>query len=200
MSKITREPTLGPWRLAYWNGDDSQMGDYTAELSPPFLTMEEDLRREFDHRIRDSSNLAFRVAYGVLRNREDAEDVTQDAFASAYRNFTKLRDHERFRAWLVRITWRMAIDHQRTCKRRMLRDGSHAAVNPAVTAAAPEPDRTRRLWDAIDALPEKLRVVTVLAGIEEHDIREVAKLLDLPEGTVKSRLFKARQRMKEFLQ
>ena len=61
-------------------------------------------------------------------------------------------------------------------------------------------ERAALLWHAIDALPEKLRVVIVLAGIEEHDVQEVAKLLGLPEGTVKSRLFNARQRLKELLQ
>jgi RNA polymerase sigma-70 factor (ECF subfamily) len=61
-------------------------------------------------------------------------------------------------------------------------------------------ERSAHLWTAIDALPEKLRIVTVLAGIEEHDIHEVSLLLDLPEGTVKSRLFLARQRLKELLQ
>jgi RNA polymerase sigma-70 factor (ECF subfamily) len=61
-------------------------------------------------------------------------------------------------------------------------------------------ERAERLWAAIDALPDKLRVAIVLANIEEHDIGEVARLLDLPEGTVKSRLFLARQRLKELLQ
>jgi RNA polymerase sigma-70 factor, ECF subfamily len=61
-------------------------------------------------------------------------------------------------------------------------------------------ERRRRLWDAIDALPEKLRVVIVLAGIEGHDTREVGLLLGLPQGTVKSRLFLGRQRLKELLQ
>jgi len=55
------------------------------------------------------------------------------------------------------------------------------------------------LWNAIDGLSEKLRVVVVLAGIEGHDIREVAALLELPEGTVKSRLFLARQQLKDAL-
>jgi len=61
-------------------------------------------------------------------------------------------------------------------------------------------DRAERLWRAVDALPEKLRVVVVLANLEGHDVREVAALLRLPEGTVKSRLFLARQRLKEQLQ
>ncbi len=61
------------------------------------------LEREFEQRLADSSTLAFRVALGILRNREDAEDVAQEAFLKAYRNFHRLRDRERFRAWLVRI-------------------------------------------------------------------------------------------------
>jgi RNA polymerase sigma-70 factor (ECF subfamily) len=61
-------------------------------------------------------------------------------------------------------------------------------------------ERAAQLWKAIDALPDKLRIVVVLSGIEEHDIREVAALLRLPEGTIKSRLFLARQRLKEILQ
>ena len=61
-------------------------------------------------------------------------------------------------------------------------------------------ERAARLWNAIDALPDKLRVVIVLANIEEHDVADVARLLDVPEGTVKSRLFLARQRLKELLQ
>ena len=60
-------------------------------------------------------------------------------------------------------------------------------------------ERAEHLWRAIDALSEKLRVVIVLAGIQGHDIKEVAALLELPEGTVKSRLFAARQQLKEAL-
>ena len=60
-------------------------------------------------------------------------------------------------------------------------------------------ERAEQVWQAIDALPEKLRLPMVLSGIEGHDIGEVARLLRLPEGTVKSRLFHARRQMKESL-
>ncbi len=70
--------------------------------------------------------------------------------------------------------------------------------SPAELAASRE--RTALVWQAIDALPDKLRVVVVLAGIEGYDIREVALLLGLPPGTVKSRLFLARKRLHEHLQ
>src|ERR1700681_4059597 len=82
----------------------------------------EDLEREFEARLVESSTLAFRVAYGVLRHRQDAEDVAQEAFVKAYRSFRHMRDRERFRAWLVRMTWRLALDRQRSDRRRAARD------------------------------------------------------------------------------
>ena len=60
-------------------------------------------------------------------------------------------------------------------------------------------ERAEHLWRAIDRLSEKLRIVLVLAGIQGHDVRDVAALLELPVGTVKSRLFAARQQLKEAL-
>ena len=166
-----------------------------------------DLAREFEVRLVESSTLAVRVAYSVLRNREDAEDVAQEAFAKAYRSFSQLRDRERFRAWLVRMTWRMALDRQRSNRRRTARE-QRADVDPTVVHKKVEVDlqvglearqRAEHLWRAIDRLSEKLRMVIVLAGIQGHDIKEVAVLLDLPEGTVKSRLFAARQQLKDEL-
>jgi RNA polymerase sigma-70 factor (ECF subfamily) len=155
---------------------------------------------EFAVRVRESSTLAFRVAFGVLRNREDAEDVAQDAFLRAHRGFAQLRDRDRFRAWLVRTAWRLAIDRIRNDRRRLARD--QALEMPAaasVEEAALAQERSRALWAAIDSLPEKLRITIVLASIEGHDIGEVARLLDVPAGTVKSRLFLARRQLAEIL-
>jgi RNA polymerase sigma-70 factor (ECF subfamily) len=159
------------------------------------------LEREFEARLVESSTLAFRVAYGVLRHREDAEDVAQEAFVKAYRSFSQLRDRERFRAWLVRMTWRLAIDRQRGDRRRLAREAATPDVSSADTSdQLIDRERAAHLWAAIDNLPDKLRMVVVLAGIEGHDTSEVARLLDVPQGTVKSRLFLARQRLKEQLQ
>ena len=164
----------------------------------------DELEREFEARLVESSTLAFRVAFSVLRHREDAEDVAQDAFAKAYRNFHQLRHRDRFRAWLVRMTWRMALDRQRSNRRRTTReDRSESLQTPYVEAdlqvRLEHDERAAHLWRAIDGLSEKLRVVIVLASIQGHDVKEVAALLELPEGTVKSRLFDARQKLKEAL-
>ena len=174
------------------------MHERVDRLPDGFVTLDVELEREFEERLVESSTLAFRVAYSVLRHREDAEVVAQEAFAKAYRSFRQLRDRDRFRAWLVRLTWRLALDRRRGDRRREARE-RQAVSEAAEPAPAAERDRAERLWEAIDALPEKLRVVTVLAAIQGHDLREVASLLRLPHGTVKSRLFLARQRMKEYL-
>src|SRR5512138_518140 len=129
------------------------------------------LEREFEARLVESSTLAFRVAFSVLRHREDAEDVAQEAFAKAYSSFRQLRDREKFRAWMVRMTWRLAIDRQRSNRRRITRE-QMVAIDPVATPHVTS-DRAAQVWQAIDRLPEKLRMVVVLAGIEGHDMREV---------------------------
>src|SRR6478736_10205651 len=98
------------------------MNEWASGYSGAFVTLDDELEREFEDRLRESATLAFRVAYGVLRHRQDAEDVAQEAFAKAYRSFNQLRDRDRFRAWLVRMTWRLALDRQRGDRRRLARE------------------------------------------------------------------------------
>ena len=159
------------------------------------------LAREFEARLAECSRLAFRVAMGVLHNAADAEDVAQEAFIRAYRNFHRLRDKDRFRAWLARIAWRLALDRWRSAGRRERREQ---------IAGEPLPERTveelavahefqGRLRQAMDELPPKLRQVLVLAAVEGCNICEVSTMLGLPDGTVKSRLHLARKAMLERL-
>jgi len=183
------------------------MHDHVAELAGALVTSQRTDADAFEPLLADSSRLAFRVAYSVLRHRQDAEDVAQDALVKAYRHFTRLRDPDRFRAWLVRTAWRLALDRRRGDRRREAREQREAAApeDSASPGGAPVEallarERAAHLWQAIDALPEKLRMVVVLASIEGHDVADVARLLALPDGTVKSRLFLARQRLKEHLQ
>ena len=165
------------------------------------VNLDHTLEQEFERLVRASSDLAVRVAYSVLRQREDAEEAAQEAFTRAYANFAALRHPEQFRAWIVRVTWRVAIDRWRSDRRRQVRET--AATEPS-HASSPEElivesDRATRLWKAIDQLPEKLRMTIVLSAVDGHDVREVARLLDIPEGTVKSRLFEARKQLAERL-
>jgi RNA polymerase sigma-70 factor (ECF subfamily) len=99
------------------------------------------------------------------------------------------------------MTWRLAIDRLRSDRRREVRELAFADVPPGPTAeeAVDERRRSSELWRAIDALPDALRLAVILANIEGHDLAEVAALLGAPVGTIKSRLFLARKRLKEQL-
>jgi len=170
---------------------------YLDRLDRP-VSLDPSLEREFEERVTDSTTLAFRVALGVLRRREDAEDVAQEAFLRAHRSFAALRDRDRFRSWLVRTSFRLALDHLRSRSRRQRREDVVSLEPPTVASAEDEVlrrERADKVAEAVSALPEKLRIVTLLAAIQEHDLREVARLLELPEGTVKSRLFLARREL-----
>jgi DNA-directed RNA polymerase specialized sigma24 family protein len=118
-------------------------------------TDQADLDAEFEALLVDSGVLAFRVAHGVLRRREDAEDVAQEALARAYQSFGRLRDRARFRSWLVRISWRLALDHQRAATRRMRREQEALiSADPAdVESVASANEFRGRLWQAIGDRP-----------------------------------------------
>jgi RNA polymerase sigma-70 factor (ECF subfamily) len=162
-------------------------------------------RREFEERLAECGPLAYRVARGVLRNDADAEDVAQEALLRAYRRFDRLRDAQRFRGWLVRIVFRSALDRARSAKRRELRETEWARPArrpPPATAEelAASSEFQARFDRALDELPEKLRLVLLLAAMEGHTLEEVAAMLGLPVGTVKSRLFAGRKKLAEKLQ
>jgi len=89
------------------------MNDWVGRWPDSFVSADASLDREFEDRLRDSSGLAFSIAYGVLRNRSDAEEVAQ-GLCAGFRRFRQLRDRDRFRSWLTRIAWRLAIDRWRT--------------------------------------------------------------------------------------
>jgi RNA polymerase sigma-70 factor (ECF subfamily) len=159
------------------------------------------LRRQFEQRLEECGALAFRVARGVLRNTDDAEDIAQEALLRAYRRFARLRDPSRFRAWLVRIAFRLALDQARSARRREQRETLWAVNTPRPTAEdiAASNEFGRRLEQAMETLPKKLRLVLLLASMEGHSLEEVAELLQLPLGTVKSRLHSARKQLAEKL-
>ena len=170
------------------------------------VSQDESLAREFEQRLADCPKLAYRVALGVLHNTAEAEDVAQEATLRAYRNFHRLHDRERFRGWLVRMAFRLALDRIRSKNRRERHehDATLATLSAqreaSVENLVASREFERQVVLALDALPEKLRIVMVLAAIEGYNTREVAKLASLPEGTVKSRLFLARKKLAESLQ
>jgi len=157
-------------------------------------------QREWESLLAENAPLAFRVARGVLRNDADAEDVAQEALLRAHRRLGRLRDRTRFRAWLVRISFRIALDSLRAAKRRQQREAQWVFENSRNTAHQDgHAEFQRQFHRALDELPETQRLVMLLAAMEGHSLDEVSALLAIPVGTVKSRLFFARKTLAEKL-
>ena len=162
------------------------------------------VREEFEARLTEYGPLAFRVAQGVLRNAADAEDVAQEALLRAFRKFDKLRNPASFRSWIVRVSYRLALDRWRSKKRQERRETAWALPVSASTPLSTEAEVAAqefqtRLGSALEDLPEKFRLVLILSAIQGYTLEEVSRLLDIPMGTVKSRLFFARKRLAEKL-
>jgi RNA polymerase sigma-70 factor, ECF subfamily len=154
---------------------------------------------EFERRLGETQRVVYQIAYGVLGNEADAEDVSQDVFLRAYRKLGGLRDPERFRAWVARMSRRLALNHQRAAGRAQRRDNSWLETTALPAESAETEVATRDfnalLRDEMDCLPEKLRSVLLLSAVDGMDTRQVAEVLDIPQGTVRSRLHAARKHL-----
>ena len=144
------------------------------------------------------SRFVFRVAYAVLRNPHDAEDVVQETFLKLYRSGVRQRI-ENEKGFLAKAAWRLAVD-------RRPRHGEEAQqVELISTSADPERAAISADWSAtvlrlVDALPEELRQPLALSALEEWNSREIAALMDIPEATVRGRLMRARQILRQKLE
>jgi len=151
----------------------------------------------FAELVRRQSRFVFRVAWAVLRNAHDTEDVVQEAFLKLYRNGAWERmDNER--AFLARTAWRLAVDRSRANR------GSAVAIENRASDADPEraaiaADSSAVVQRLIDALPEELRQPLALSAIEELRSGEIAVLMGISEGTVRSRIMRARQILRQKL-
>lgn len=154
----------------------------------------------------------YAVAFGVLRNREDAREATQESFVKAYRNLPTFRRDSSFYTWLYRIAFNLALDSRRKVYRSKeiaLIEEEHDVPDGALdTGPAPigNPDRffqnqeiRTRVKQAIDTLPAEQRTAIVLREVEGLSYKEIADTMGCAEGTVMSRLFYARKKLQELL-
>jgi RNA polymerase sigma-70 factor (ECF subfamily) len=150
----------------------------------------------FGERIAENQRRVFQIAYGVLGNAADAEDVAQEAFLRAYQKFDSLREAEKFRAWVNRIVFRLALNRQRSYRRRLARDTAWQITETQVADGAKDAEQCvmlERLRREIERLPQKLRSVLQLSLVEEMEAADVGAVLGIPAGTVRSRLHTARK-------
>jgi RNA polymerase sigma-70 factor, ECF subfamily len=145
------------------------------------------------------ARFVFRVAYAMLRNSHDAEDVVQEVFLKLYRSrgWDKIEDE---RAYLSRVTWRVAVDHLP----RAAGGGLALDAESPSRAETPEQAAVQSNWAAVvhklmDALPEELRQPLALSAMDDLKSFEIAGILGIPEGTVRTRVKKAREILKQKL-
>jgi len=154
----------------------------------------------FEEMVGRQARFLFQVAFGLLRNRQDAEDVVQEAFLKLYRGEAWLRMQNE-KGFLARTVWRVALDHLPKAGERTsdVAEMQLAAVGEA--GASPEQnvvdeDERALLRRLIDGLPEELRQPLVLSSVEEMTSREVAEAMGIPEGTVRTRVMRARTELR----
>ena len=147
--------------------------------------------------VRAHAAFVFKVAYGVLRNPHDAEDVVQEVFLRVQRS--QLSEVQDRRGWLARTTFRLAIDVVRKKRPVGLEELELPSSEPDAEHVAIHRQQVQQAQRLIAALPEELRYPLVLSAIEEMTSRQIADVLGLPESSVRGRIFRARQILREKL-
>ncbi|WP_428910431.1 RNA polymerase sigma factor SigW [Niallia sp. Krafla_26] len=154
----------------------------------------------------------FQISYRILGNRHEAEDIAQEAFVRAYVNIRSYNSDYKFSTWLFRITTNLCIDRIRKKKPDYYLDAEVAGTE-GLTMYSQIPSSTRLPEDDVESLelqdtiqkeimklPEKYRSVIVLKYIEELSLNEISEILEMPLGTVKTRIHRGREALRKRLQ
>jgi len=168
-------------------------------------------QRAYTHLLERHRQAIFHIVFKIVRNSEEAADLVQETFMKAFSSLSSYRFEYRFPTWLYRIAANNAIDYLRKRKIEALSfdrpletaDGSVEMQLPDWTNN-PEFDFSRKqrrvsIDEAIDSLPDKYREVIVFRHKEDKPYEEIARILDIPVGTVKARIFRARELLKKKL-
>jgi RNA polymerase sigma-70 factor (ECF subfamily) len=152
---------------------------------------------------------AYHAALGLVGSHDDAMDLSQEAFVRAYRAMGRFREGEPFYPWYYRILRNLCFNHfrDRGRRRRLLREAGAAGQRPAAANPAPDPtllaersEIREAVWAAIGSLREEEREVIVLREFQGLAYKEIAEMVGCPIGTVMSRLFSARKRLRTALE
>lgn len=137
-----------------------------------------------------------RLASHVLHNPRDAEDVAQEAFVKAFRLIGQFRGESGFYAWLYRIVINLCLDRmRRKCSTSEM--SLDATILPTVVSPSPDLDKRLAVEQILDTLSPPMRAALVLREVEGLDYNEIAEVLDIPLGTVRSRLNTAREQFRK---
>lgn len=150
-------------------------------------------KEEFACAVRDHKDTVFRVAFSYMKNRDDADDITQNVFLKLFRSDIAFENPEHLRSWLIRVAINECKSVFRTPWRKMENIEDYAEQ-----LAMPSPKHTE-LLSMVMSMPEKYRVIIYLFYYEEYSTEEIAELLGVPPATIRTRLARGRKRLKNIL-
>ena len=160
--------------------------------------------RELEAVVRQHARFVYQIAYLLLRNHHDAEDATQETFVRVWRNRKRLPEIRDQRAWLARIAWRVALDRRKSAAEIPLDEAAEAvlklyAAGESAEKIASDKQMAALLGQLITSLPGKLREPMLLSLNQELSQAEISRVLSIPESSVRTRLFRARQVLRQKL-
>lgn len=148
---------------------------------------------EFCERISQYRYQFYIVAYAILENEADAEDAVCNAILSGYEHLVQLKNPNKFKSWMITITKNEALKLRR---KRMELPGDESVER----MLPPVQDSHNELWDVVQTLKEEFRIVVVLFYYNNLSLRDISGVLGIPVGTVKSRLNRGRELLREALE
>lgn len=163
-----------------------------------FIDGEEDIFDELVHRHKEKVR---NIVYLTLNERDSADDIAQDVFITVYRSLKNFRFESLFTTWLYRITVNQCKDHlRRKTVRRIIIPFKDNQEDPGYEISPENSNTSEIVRSAISKLPDKMRIPLVLKDIEGFSYQEIAETMQCEIGTVKSRIFRAREGLKKILQ
>lgn len=158
--------------------------------------------------VADHSRMVFRIAYSILRNHHDAEDAAQECFLRVWKHRDGLHEVSNAKTWLARIAWTTALDKRGSSRKMLSLNEAEAGTElmELLSDATPAADEQFEDWQKqhllqrlIAGLPEELGQTLELSTVQELNAVEIAEVMKIPEGSVRTRLFRARKQLKEKL-
>ncbi|WP_010252495.1 RNA polymerase sigma factor [Acetivibrio cellulolyticus] len=167
----------------------------------------------FEQLIESCQKKVFNIAYRMIGNYDDANELAQEVFIKAFRSIKKFKGDSLFSTWIYKVTANVCLDEIRRRKKKMVVsldeeiEYSDGEVKRQIADNAPTPDiaaETNEVKNAVNKsiqeLPEDYKSIIILRDIQGFSYEEISKIFNCPEGTVKSRINRARQALKKILQ
>ncbi|NIK70788.1 RNA polymerase sigma-70 factor (ECF subfamily) [Paenibacillus sp. BK720] len=156
----------------------------------------------FDILMRDYGQEVWNFAYSIVKNQSMADDITQDVFLQVFRHVTSFRNESSIKTWLLKITRNISYNYRKAAFFRkvfLVERIDRTEYSVSAEQSYFDKEATNDIWRYVFKLPVKSREILILHAKYQLSILEIAQVLGIPQGTVRSRLFEARKKMNVLL-